>query len=43
MHYYLIDYELKTLETELANIKNAIRELEFLDSAAKVKRDKKND
>jgi len=31
MYHYLTDQELRTLETELANIKNAIRELEFLD------------
>jgi len=35
MYYYLTDQELRTLETELANIKNAIRELEFLDGEAR--------
>jgi len=33
--YYLTDQELRTLETELVNIKNTIRELEFLDGEAR--------
>jgi len=35
MYYYLTDQELRTLETELANIKNALRGLQFLDGEAR--------
>jgi len=35
MYYYLTDQELRTLETELAKMKNAIRGLEFLDGEAR--------
>jgi len=35
MYHYLTDQELRTLETELAKMKNAIRGLEFLDGEAR--------